>query len=607
MSDPQTLSRKLNFMEGKIKTQRRFFDRFAPMALESNIYEAQLRYDAMQKYLEEYSGYFMQLIIQLEGDDANQAQERYDRFETALFALQASFLALIESKTPKSIPDTKTNANPTSKNDSSGTKKPNIKLPEFTLKKFDGKIESWPNFRDYFDTLINKADLSGIEKFYYLISCCKGGEAEDILNLYQVTSENYVLACQALSDRYENPKLLVDNLLGQMMKVKPITRDNPVELKNLYSVFNSNIKQLENQIKDPKLLLNLFIINIVSYRLDDGLRKDWESKCKKGELPEWEKLRKFLEEKCRINEQTAQSTRTSSKAKPRSQADRQVAFLATETNSTRKCCVCEKQHATHECEVLKNMKKSSEKESIVKEKGLCLNCLKPGHTKDKCYNPSSCKICEKRHNTILHPNSLETTSKELEKKERVKQSSFALNTKDIKGVLLSTAIVNLADKSGRIFPARALLDIGSESCFMTEKMAQILNLKKSKSDVNVYGLSDSATQVKNSVHTKLISPRSNFSQNLNFLLVSTIPNEIPVKRLQFSKEILPESIKDSLADPNFNCPSKIDIIIGAEVFWKVMSPEKRIKINSNLQAVHSEFGFVLSGSLDVENPTSQQQ
>ncbi|GFX19483.1 uncharacterized protein TNCV_2073921 [Trichonephila clavipes] len=56
-------------------------------------------------------------------------------------------------------------------------------------------------------------------------------------------------------------------------------------------------------------------------------------------------------------------------------------------------------------------------------------------------------------------------------------------------------------------------------------------------------------------------------------------------------------------DSKFNVPGKIDLLLGANIFYKLLKPE-RIKIkDSQLLLVNSVFGYIVTGNLDSINET----
>ncbi|GBM59593.1 hypothetical protein AVEN_36505-1 [Araneus ventricosus] len=69
---------------------------------------------------------------------------------------------------------------------------------------------------------------------------------------------------------------------------------------------------------------------------------------------------------------------------------------------------------------------------------------------------------------------------------------------------------------------------------------------------------------------------------------------IPIDSLQIPKEHLPVNIK--LADPYFYRPEKIDVLLGAEVFYQLLRFGQLEIPNSELKFQNSVFGFIATGS-----------
>ena len=65
------------------------------------------------------------------------------------------------------------------------------------------------------------------------------------------------------------------------------------------------------------------------------------------------------------------------------------------------CVLWNGKHRLDNCEDFKN-KSLSEKREVVKRKGLCFNCLVPKHMTKECRNEARCKVCKRKHSTLLH-------------------------------------------------------------------------------------------------------------------------------------------------------------------------------------------------------------
>ncbi|XP_039451131.1 uncharacterized protein LOC120430111 [Culex pipiens pallens] len=139
---------------------------------------------------------------------------------------------------------------------------------------------------------------------------------------------------------------------------------------------------------------------------------------------------------------------------------------------------------------------------------------------------------------------------------------------------------------------RALLDSGSDSNIITEKLANKLKLKM---DLPVSGLNDNQTRVKYLLSTKINSCVNAFaSPVLDFLVVPRITSNLPVVEIDVASWPLPPGLQ--LADPKFHTPGEIDLIIGNEIFFDLVK-SGRVKIGRNAPTLaETELGWVLGGA-----------
>ncbi|XP_040151200.1 uncharacterized protein LOC120893409 [Anopheles arabiensis] len=136
-------------------------------------------------------------------------------------------------------------------------------------------------------------------------------------------------------------------------------------------------------------------------------------------------------------------------------------------------------------------------------------------------------------------------------------------------VLLSTVVLNITDRAGVSHPARALLDSGAQSNFITGRMAQFLELPRKLINLPLSGIGGST--------------RSNLSA------------DIPTHRIDISHWKIPETC--ILADPSFNRPGTIDIILGATHFYEILRIG-RLSLGDSMPTLQeTEFGWVVSGTI----------
>lgn len=167
-------------------------------------------------------------------------------------------------------------------------------------------------------------------------------------------------------------------------------------------------------------------------------------------------------------------------------------------------------------------------------------------------------------------------------------------------MLLATAVVLLEDDRGHQYPARALLDSGSESNFLSERLSQLLKVHREKVDISILGIGQTTTRVKQRICATVKSRFSKFSRDMNFLVLPKVTVNLPTANVNTSGWKIPEGVE--LADPSF-CVSKcVDIVLGIESFFDFFETGRKVSIGDNLPSLNeSVFGWVVCGGLSAMN------
>ncbi|XP_062539152.1 uncharacterized protein LOC134207451 [Armigeres subalbatus] len=96
--------------------------------------------------------------------------------------------------------------------------------------------------------------------------------------------------------------------------------------------------------------------------------------------------------------------------------------------------------------------------------------------------------------------------------------------------------------------------------------------------------------------TKIISCTNYFASSiLDFLVVKRITSKVPVIELDTRSWPLPSNLK--LADPKFNIPGEIDMIIGNEIFFDLVKRGRYRMGNNALTLAETELGWIVGGSV----------
>nr|XP_029725374.1 uncharacterized protein LOC115265232 [Aedes albopictus] len=163
-----------------------------------------------------------------------------------------------------------------------------------------------------------------------------------------------------------------------------------------------------------------------------------------------------------------------------------------------------------------------------------------------------------------------------------------------KEILLSTAIVELQDSSGSYHLCRALLDSGSQSSFVTESVVRRLRLRRERVRAPVIGISGDRRVVSHQAVAQIKSMYSEASWTLDFLVVPHVTGCLPARKIDIDQWQIPSELL--LADPRFSVPAKVDMLIGAELFFELLLMD-RLKLN-DCQAMlwKTKLGWIVSGA-----------
>lgn len=163
-------------------------------------------------------------------------------------------------------------------------------------------------------------------------------------------------------------------------------------------------------------------------------------------------------------------------------------------------------------------------------------------------------------------------------------------------ILLFTAMVKIKDSDGRLVNARALLDNGSQSNFISESIIKELNLKVKDSAIKIKGISQQVTKALKTVSLKISSRFESFTTDLQCIVLPAITQRVPNVKLDKYSLGIPRNI--TLADPQFHMPLEIDLLLGAEKFWEMICVGQ-IKLGKGKPILQKTLlGWIVAGKLD---------
>ena len=274
----------------------------------------------------------------------------------------------------------------------------------------------------------------------------------------------------------------------------------------------------------------------------------------------------------------------------------------TSSNSiSKQCPLCEGAHFLCKCFKFKT-KSLHDRQAEVRRLQLCFNCLGQ-HRVNACTSSGRCSTCRNKHHTLLHrapapviqlPKSPIAPSNSLQAQHDPTPKNVNVHTASVsfpkRRVVLATAQVGILGARGNQFRVRALLDQGSEASFISESMAQLLELPRKRSQISLSGLGGNAsgtarttTQV---ILQSLVDP--SFQIETEVLVLLKLTSQLPARSIV---ELDLKQFSDlSLADPQFNMSNSVDLILGADVYGQLLRSGLKQFPPSHLVAQNTAFG-----------------
>ncbi|CAI6344950.1 unnamed protein product [Macrosiphum euphorbiae] len=483
-------------------------------------------------------------------------------------------------------------------------------LPKIQLPSFNGDILQWRSFRDTFISLVHSDTLlPAITKFHYLLAAVSGSAAS-VVRSVPLTEANYAIVWDALLERYDNKRLLLNAHLDSMFHLTPINTATLSNLKQFVTTFQENfaaIKALE--VND---LSGFVLFYIASRTLDLNTKRLFESEYHDVAVPTLDMLLDFVKMRCNVL-QNSSSSYVSAPRLNEKQYKPKSSFVTASSSDNTTCIVCKSNHNLYQCPKF-TQRPVKQRFKFARSNKLCMNCLSSLHKTSDCKSTHTCRHCSLKHNSLLHlefktpARSSQHHNAEESSSERstpstssgVDNSQFVGTSRCAANVVLGTAIVRIQNSAGAWTPIRVLVDPGSQVSIITNECVSRLGLKRRHCTTSVTGLSQTRVATTKGVVDCTIAS-----------IVHSITNESKIfcEPIILSKIIglmpnmpLPNSIRSSyshvlLADPQFDVPGPIDFLLGADVYPQILGPSSRaLHIPGLPSALETTLGWIILGS-----------
>ncbi|XP_069363471.1 uncharacterized protein [Maniola hyperantus] len=304
-------------------------------------------------------------------------------------------------------------------------------------------------------------------------------------------------------------------------------------------------------------------------------------------------------------------------------------------SAPKNCIMCNGLHQLYACSQFINSNLES-KLKFLRDRKLCENCMKnSSHTAEFC-KFGGCRRCFKKHNSLIHPSDdlnhppgdtkpIGNTSGSLTMHSTFDNQQltgagasvdssptapllcpadavfYANNAhsdkrthRSLRPVLLSTALIEVRARNNVYLLANALLDNGSERSFITEAFSKKLGVELLQSTHEIRGVGNSVTQCTKSCDIEIKSRISTYATKLHCFVLPQISTTLPAVHYERARFHIPNSLQ--LADPHFIDSRKIDILIGADIFWELIH-EGNIRLPNGPYLQNTHLGWIISGPI----------
>ena len=519
-------------------------------------------------------------------------------------------------------------------------KKPLYSLPKTEMPIFDGDPKLWRKFWERFNQRLSMhPDLPASEKIAQLEQAVKPSDGKALISAPKGTEEEYLAAVAALKQRYDQPRKIYRTYVQEAFEhTTPHTR------RGLYTLST----RLQDTMNGMELYGGMDAGSVIVAASEKGLARktmaEWTAHLAKEKLdPTMKNFQEFLirkaeelDEEDTIHKTSAAPARSQHAAQPRTynpgRRPPRATVLYTRESSGCKLCN-DMTHVLFQCPDFKNLT-VDQRQATAQRLKACTNCLGMDHMTKNCLSKRSCRTCGRRHHTLLHrgepppqvpqhpqspassytpqalqhgpqqqgpyyqqPPTSNINSTATQPTTMVSTTDPACNTATSIANILGTCVTVIECK-GKQHKARALIDNGSCLTFITSRMVNSLKMRKIAESTAISGFQQTATPLskhKVEFHLRIPSGTVTVLISVQAVVVDTITGDLPSGTLMSVRQS-PFLSGLPLADPKFDQPGRVDLLLGVNVLPRVMLEGRVHSLDYSMSATNTVYGWVVTGT-----------
>lgn len=329
------------------------------------------------KKIEETWDKFDKILDQLEelqpGDEKKHEEER-SSYETRYFALTGILKRIIreQERTNSRESSVETVLLPTT-NANQNAIISNIKLPTINLPTFNGSYETWLGFSDTFKSIVHDNDtIPATQKLHYLKSCLNN-EASEIIHSLEISAENYTVAWDLLSNRYDNKKVIIESHTRALLQTPQVSKD--FSLRSLVDHVQKHLRALR-ALKESVDSWDTILVLIIKDKLTNAIREKFEDISSDSKVSTMKELLEFLQRRAQF-EDTKSPSSSEKSIKHDSKSGLKIspvqhAYVASNQGKPA-CYYCKGEHTMYKCDDFLKLT-SADRLTEARRLTLCTNC-----------------------------------------------------------------------------------------------------------------------------------------------------------------------------------------------------------------------------------------
>jgi hypothetical protein len=495
------------------------------------------------------------------------------------------------------------------------------KLPALTLPSFSGDPMHYRSFMDRFESAVSSRALPEVQKFTYLQAALKG-EAKDALQGLSCTASNYQAAMGILKKRFGDPALLIPMYAMKLVKMDPAKEGDAESLRSLLDGFQSAYRELRTLVTEtyashvPEAestteLTELLLSPILEGKLPQSVHLEYVRRTK--DRFSVTKLLDFIEDEvvalrslATIAKKPAPSHNQIPRSHPATSAFRIASRTAPSSQPTPyPCATCSStSHVSpFQCPKIKGLSVPGLR-SLVRERALCYNCLRPSHSVISCPSLKGCGQCGQKHHTLLHEafpsGSAHPSSRPSSQVSAHKVATSSAPTPSCNSLLMTVTL----NVTGCNRPVRALLDTGSDISYCSSQLADEVSAPSHETralTIETFGGGISKEEKRPVVRLEIQSRTSNHSLRIQAVAMPFLcspTGQIPLKVVRE----LPIGLADPPPPVGFGARPN-DLLLGVDLFPHLLLPEPP-RLHGNLLLTPSKYGLIVSGRVGAPSTAS---